>query len=602
MKNNGEHIVEKLIVEVTTASSRQGYAIKNNARSFIDRCIVPAIERYIAELEAGMDPEQIIQIDRLSIDIDSATSDLDSSEVDFTVRQEFEKAMQRTLEELETMRRTTIALKTEKSQPVAGTDPVSDLPEFSDKLNIRTTSPEIHGIAGLFYFLEHGTRPWWSKDAAQFNALLDEQSLLEIIAAEKIVFIRELLAKGNSRTIRRRLIRQFSDDFLAQLLTVALESHASAGSRTKQVVDRYFSWKQSLLPREALWQTIMQTVLLEMKGQQVTDRSIARELLKHVQQFSVTGQDVRAVVTETIQVALELLHGITGRTATKQQYEAVLRQIHRTEEGTWTVTTMEDFPNDSATTERPVGKQKPQQNAPVVEEDSIHLKPSGIRLDAEGNPVKPQEKLEISGQEQLRNPEDDFRKEKQLLKEKEQPAEQELFEEGLINEPALQLEELIVDNAGLILLHPFLKYFFSAVGVLGDGDILSDLPLAAHLLHYIATGRECDYEHSMLLEKYLVGIPQDQIIERNVPIDDALKEEVEGLLNAFKQNWPKMSGSSNDAIRETFLQRQAKLLDESPQPRLIVERKTVDILLEELNWTISIIRFPWMEAVLYVEW
>ena len=36
--------------------------------------------------------------------------------------------------------------------------------------------------------------------------------------------------------------------------------------------------------------------------------------------------------------------------------------------------------------------------------------------------------------------------------------------------------------------------------------------------------------------------------------------------------------------------------------KLYVERKGVDVLLESLPWTISIIKLPWMQDSLQVEW
>lgn len=161
---------------------------------------------------------------------------------------------------------------------------------------------------------------------------------------------------------------------------------------------------------------------------------------------------------------------------------------------------------------------------------------------------------------------------------------------------------LLVENAGLVLLHPFLKHFFTGIGLLNKDNVLIDKVLAAHLLHYAATGRENDFEQQMAFEKYLVGIDPFESIPREVSISESMKQEVENLLLAVRENWKPLQASSAAAVRETFLQRSGKLINEHPNPRLVVERQTVDILLNQLSWTISIIRFPWLEELIYVEW
>jgi hypothetical protein len=153
-----------------------------------------------------------------------------------------------------------------------------------------------------------------------------------------------------------------------------------------------------------------------------------------------------------------------------------------------------------------------------------------------------------------------------------------------------------------VLLHPFLKHFFNGIGLLDEKKNITDKVLAAHVLHYVATGNEHDFEQTMLLEKYLVGLDPFESIPREITISEAIKLEVENLLKAVRENWKPMKSSSVAAIRETFIQRQGKLINESPNPRLVVERKTVDILLNQLNWTISIIRLPWLDEIIFVEW
>lgn len=161
---------------------------------------------------------------------------------------------------------------------------------------------------------------------------------------------------------------------------------------------------------------------------------------------------------------------------------------------------------------------------------------------------------------------------------------------------------LLVENAGLVILNPFLKHFFKGIGLLNEENALTDKVLAAHVLHYVATGRERDFEQLMAFEKYLVGIDPFESIPREIAISDAIKAESENLLKAVRDNWKPLQSSSSASLRETFIQRHGKLIHESTNPRLVIERKTVDVLMNQLNWTISIIRLPWLDEIIFVEW
>ncbi len=163
---------------------------------------------------------------------------------------------------------------------------------------------------------------------------------------------------------------------------------------------------------------------------------------------------------------------------------------------------------------------------------------------------------------------------------------------------------IIVNNAGAILLHPFLKQLFDTLKVLDDkGNIKeSQRSLAVHLLHYATTKEEQEYESSMLFEKFLCGIDLDFPIEKNIVLTKEQKKEIEDLLEALIGNWPKLKNTSPDGLREGFLKRDGKLIVEDDKYRLIIERKAQDILLEKLPWNINLIRLPWLEKLLFVEW
>jgi hypothetical protein len=165
-------------------------------------------------------------------------------------------------------------------------------------------------------------------------------------------------------------------------------------------------------------------------------------------------------------------------------------------------------------------------------------------------------------------------------------------------------EGIFVDNAGLVLLQPFLSSFFADFELLTDGNFkdIESQTMAIHLLHYLATKQEFAAEYELILEKFLCGWDADLPIAREVTISQEMKDESETLLNAAIKHWSALKNTSPDGLREGFLQREGKLIQNDFQDRLIIENKAQDVLLSYLPWGYSIVKLPWMENALYVDW
>jgi hypothetical protein len=79
-------------------------------------------------------------------------------------------------------------------------------------------------------------------------------------------------------------------------------------------------------------------------------------------------------------------------------------------------------------------------------------------------------------------------------------------------------------------------------------------------------------------------------------------EVINGLLRGMIDNWKALGNTSVAGLREAFLQRQGRLQLRDDAWHLRVESKTYDMLLDQLPWGFSTIKYPWMERVVYVEW
>ena len=159
-------------------------------------------------------------------------------------------------------------------------------------------------------------------------------------------------------------------------------------------------------------------------------------------------------------------------------------------------------------------------------------------------------------------------------------------------------------NAGVIMLHPFLLHYFKALKLVERDQFINDLAQqkAIHLIQYLATRERGLPEYELLLPKFLCNLPFDVPIEREVEITESEMQEGEELLMAAIKHWGALGDASPDALREGFLQREGKLEKRQNGWYLKVEQKTLDILLGKLPWGLGIIKLPWMEELLRVEW
>lgn len=203
---------------------------------------------------------------------------------------------------------------------------------------------------------------------------------------------------------------------------------------------------------------------------------------------------------------------------------------------------------------------------------------------------------------------DEMRQKIKSTDQKNQPDSESLAKEKGISKKAKKHEEeeegIFVDNAGLVLLHPFLSSFFTDFELLAEGKFkdIESQTTAVHLLHYLASKQELAPEYELITEKFLCGWDLDLPIAREVTLSLEMKDESETLLMAAIKHWSALKNTSPDGLREGFLQREGKLILNDFQDRLIIESKAQDVLLSFLPWGYSIFKLPWMKNALYVEW
>lgn len=169
-----------------------------------------------------------------------------------------------------------------------------------------------------------------------------------------------------------------------------------------------------------------------------------------------------------------------------------------------------------------------------------------------------------------------------------------------------EVSDLLACDAGLILLHPFLPRLFAATGIAATAsDLLppANLPRAAALLHWLATGHDDVFEFELSLSKVLLGLtPDDPLPVAEGLLSDEDRGEGEALLAAVSDHWSALGRTSAAGLRASFLQRRGMLRDDDLGWRLRMETKSFDMLLGQLPWSISLVKFPWMKKPIFTDW
>jgi hypothetical protein len=159
-----------------------------------------------------------------------------------------------------------------------------------------------------------------------------------------------------------------------------------------------------------------------------------------------------------------------------------------------------------------------------------------------------------------------------------------------------------INNAGLIIVHPFLSRLFEHLKISTGNELLGP-NRALFFLHFIASGQSLAPEYEMALPKLLCNIPLETPVPSNVNLTMKEKTEAEAMLRAVVGHWEALRDTSIDGLRGAFLLRPGKIsLKQNGDWLLQVESRAYDILMNSLPWGISMVKLPWMKSTIIVEW
>lgn len=176
--------------------------------------------------------------------------------------------------------------------------------------------------------------------------------------------------------------------------------------------------------------------------------------------------------------------------------------------------------------------------------------------------------------------------------------------EPLLTNDAPVSEKYIVHTAGLVLLAPFFRQFFTHLHLL-DGKEWKDAESqykAIHLARFLSTGEDQSPEYTLVFEKLLCGMNIAAPIPLEVEIREDEKNEAIELLRSVISSWTKLKNTSIGGLRETFLKRDGLLTRKENGWLLQVEQKTPDVLLESIPWSFHSLALSWNPYIIFTEW
>lgn len=588
-----EHTIQKVFVEVNTKSKKVAEECKNTIEDFLQEEVFPEIEKYFNSQEIEYEA-YIQQIENLNIEVDISTNN-------------------KSIKDNSTKRAI-------KEQLITKLKAIFKAPELH-KVAIKKVTTSESKLDAFFYFLQHGTTAWWNqKEEKSFT----KKMLFEI--TESQFFEERFLKSLRDQVQQNRLIQQFKTEEL-QILFLGV-FNKPVGYETFLSTIKKIDFKSYII-RNKVWKFFIKATINNNFSRIVNEVQEEIEICKRTKAFNSSKN-----LTQFLQELTSQERIFRSQFNSKEQ-----KEFKKKKEGSSIEVVNTEFISK---------KEEKKSDVSIDKLDKVGVKKNQNKAEeltlpknesSKSNSQKTPEKVDIQNKKEVLKKKKTSSKEKskevkEELRIKMQAKSKNLYEDKGVNlktekitddqkraeykrrhqealkntfssknEVVSEPKSHLIRNAGLILLHPFLKQFFNSCGFLDKENKIIKPNEAVHLLHYVATKKEQQFENNLIFEKFLCNLPIQSSIERNIVLSDGLKEKSEELLRAVLQNWSILKNSSNDLLRNEYLQREGKLDLTKDNPTLTVERKTQDILLDtKLPWNLSLCKLPWMKELIFTNW
>lgn len=544
------HIIQKQIFELIFRNTKDAALIQQEVSSLCTERVLPALDEFFSRI---IDAEEVLQIDRLSIDLGTISPERIAAELP-------EKLLVAITEQLE---------------------------KLQDNEEPERKSVKNNQFEAWLHYLKKGFLPWHVQ--RQKEETLQRTVLEKLSTSGQAIQQFKKLLKDRPVALQR-LVKQHQEDFLVSLIQASFGKQPLKLSELRYKLEVAFlalpiSILQKLFGREKMnkrdtfitfWQQVFH--LSFQQDSSVTEKRLLLGVLKKLRGRSSGSTTVFQNIEQKIQVAqfplpaleVSLSQLVNQAPAKPEQSPSLVRKRKASEE---------ESIQDKRAIDKPPGEEKPG----ILSASNLETPPP------EGDPSIGIDRGYLGKNSSIDDP----------------TATGQVTEETIL--PWRELPErtqFYVDNAGLIILHPFLNTYFDTLGLLEEEQFKDKKrqERAVHLLQYLSSGKSQLPEYDHLLAKFLCDLPLDYPLDRQIDLNPIEKEEGEKLLQAIIKHWGALGNVKPDSLREGFLQREGKLEKSQNGWLLLVERQTIDILLGQLPWGIGMIKLPWMPELLNVEW
>lgn len=612
-----DHIIRRQLLELTLDGQQPPFDLQNRLSDQYYQTLLPVLEKWFDQL---VGEDEVLFIDRLVLDLGTFS------------RRDFDDRLlkQRLIEKLSSpdFARTmgVAGLSGEAGQEnvrAAAGSSATDAGRKTNRGNVQRRSARHNAFEQWIWYMEKGYLPW---SLLRVNQEW-EYKVLETLATDypAITRLRSLLT--NHPTTLTRIVLQHDDIFLMRLTEILTTVVQSPLPQTLQELRRLLIY--SVNPGTSDWTyTPMLTVptpekawqdalmLAASLGKEGSTRTLTHRLLTHYwpdyPQFVPRLQDYLT----THPIAKELIEAPSSPSAPEVFSEP--RDIRTRQPGTEEQETTDQGPSDKAGQQRTADP--PKTSDPPGSRDAFAA--SGPR----GPEAENARQAPAAEGERPASPEDKAQPDRALRSDLERGIRSDSLPavlapptgatpaKAILVPPALpthllieQLPEegLFLLNAGVILAHPFLSHLFKLSGLLAGGRFIADIARqkAIHLLHYLSTGRTIAEEFELAAAKILCGCPLEYPTEKQSIITPEELKEADSLLEGLLSHWG-VKNITVEGLRGNFLTRNGKLSPKNDKLHLVIEKHAVDILVRTypLPWNMSIIKLPWLQQAIHLDW
>jgi hypothetical protein len=568
--NGQKHIINRQVLELTIPERSRAQSIQNKTSEIVKYKLQPALDNLFSKITTA---DEIVRIDKLVIDLGV----ISENEIEKFLVEKCLIEIGNKINRLKISGKTNSLIKPMNGHSI----------DFIEKF--KTTSKSKDLLEQFVYFLQFGRFPWWHharKSSAKTGAPQLEEIFEEVLKLDKTVFKSSIIPLLINPSVRKRLIFQFSHSQLDELLKRLDNNLFESCFSMFQIL---FSNVKSVQNRNDLSKSFYKIALKffgshrELKNDDLKIRFVKELLGVFFNKYSI--KEIESILIEI----LESFNIQQSRTNIEVSGLTVVAVVQAAIELRSQNQVLQKVINDILLRSEAKVQKLIEQHLKLINKES-----GEVNKNIDPKPVKkPQNYL----------PENNDAGGKKVQSSKKNREENQFS--AFSSKSTEEAEGISVSNAGLVLLHPFLRYFFDGLGLL-DKELhfksRTEVFKAIHLLQYVVSENKTTEETELTLNKILCGLDIDEPVPNSFPLKEAEKEECMNLIKTVLERWNALRTANPAALRDTYLQREGVLKQSGQSWNLTIERNSFDVMLEKLPWSVSLIKLPWLSQIIYVEW